>query len=430
MLAGMLWPLATTAVDMAASLTATGQWAQGIGTGETQALNGSLRPELDLFFLDDWRFTVSVRLRSEARDGMQPGDIGRGAYSPYSKPALLHETTELALRQFFFQGQIGDTHLTIGKQQVVWGKADGLKVLDVVDPQSFREFILEDFDDSRIPLWTVNIERQIGDWTWQLLWIPDPTFHAIPKPSATYAFTSPELVPTAPPGVTVKLNDPKRPSRSLKDSDAGLRVTTFWQGWDLTLNYLYQYDNLPVLRQSIAWVEGKPVVTITPEYERTHVLGTTFSTAMGDWVIRGEMGYFSRKFFIGRDTAHRGVVKSPLLHYVLGLDWNGPADIFFSGQLIQSWMLKRAHRSTRDQLDTSLTLLMRRLFLYDTLTAEVLVIANLNHGDGIVRPKLGYQWLDNLEIWLGADVFFGDRDGVFGQFGANDRLVLGIEAAF
>jgi hypothetical protein len=35
-----------------------------------------------------------------------------------------------------------ETYFTIGKQQVVWSKADGLKVLGVVNPQSFREFIM------------------------------------------------------------------------------------------------------------------------------------------------------------------------------------------------------------------------------------------------------------------------------------------------
>jgi len=428
---GLLWPVVTWAVDMDTSLVMTGQWAFGTDSGSTQTMNGTLQPEIGFSFADGWRFNTSLRLRSEASDGMQPGDTERDAYSPYSKPALLHKTTELALREFFLQGQIGDTLLTIGKQQVVWGKADGLKVLDIVDPQSFREFILEEFDDSRIPLWTLNIERQIGNWDWQLLWIPDPTFHAIPKQGATYAFTSPELVPVAPPGVAVSLENPKRPERPFRDSDVGLRVATFWRGWDITFNYLYQYDNLPVLRQRLTLTGREPAVTITPEYERTHVLGTTFSTAVGDWVIRGEMGYFSRKFFIGMDpTRHHGVVKSPHLHYVLGLDWNGPSNLLFSGQLIQSWMLKHTTRSTRDRLDTTLTLLMRRLFLYDTLTAEVLIIANLNHGDGIVRPKLRYQWLDHLDIWLGADLFFGDRDGVFGQFGNNDRVLAGFESAF
>ncbi|MGR9054099.1 MAG: DUF1302 family protein, partial [Gammaproteobacteria bacterium] len=363
--------------------------------------------------------------------GMQIADLERGAYSDYSKPGLLNEATELELREFTLQGRIGDTFLTLGKQQVVWGKSDGLKVLDIVNPQSFREFILEDFDESRISLWTVNVERQWRDWSFQFLWIPDQSYHALPKQDATFAFTSPQLVPIAPPGVKVDLAAARRPNNVFADSDVGLRASTFWQGWDITFNYLYQYDNLPALRQRLSVADGQVSVTVTPEYQRTHVFGTTFSNAFDDWVLRGEFAYFSRHSFIGRDARRNdGIVQSPELHYVLGLDWNAPADVLVSAQLIQSWLIEDAEYSTRDKLDTTFTGLIRRNFLYDTLTAEVLVIANVNHGDGIVRPKLTYQWQDNVSTWLGADIFYGDRKGVFGQFGSNDRIVFGIELAY
>lgn len=93
---------------------------------------------------------------------MQIDDINRSSYSDYSKPDQLNKAVELELREFYLQGEIGDTFLTLGKQQIVWGKAEGLHVLDIVNPQSFREFILDDFDNSRIPLWTVNIEHTLS----------------------------------------------------------------------------------------------------------------------------------------------------------------------------------------------------------------------------------------------------------------------------
>ncbi len=427
----MLAATTAAAAQLDASLKAVGRWAVNTRSGDSQALNLSLQPEFELAFDAGWRLKSSVRVRSEAIAGMQIGDLERGAYSEYGKPALLNEATELELREFTLQGAVGETYLTLGKQQVVWGKADGLKVLDIVNPQSFREFILEDFDDSRISLWTVNLERQWRDWSFQLLWIPDQSYHALPKQDAVFAFSSPQLVPVAPPDVDVRLDAPRRPNNVILDSDVGWRAATFWQGWDVTFNYLYQYDNLPALRQKLALVGGQPVVTVTPQYRRTHVFGITFSNAFEDWVVRGEFAYFSKHSFIGRDLRREeGVVSSPELHYVLGLDWNAPADVLVSAQLIQSWMIEDAELSTRDRLDTTFTALVRRNFLYDTLTADLLLIANANHGDGIVRPKLSYQWQDNLTTWIGADIFYGERQGVFGQFGSNDRVVFGVELAF
>jgi hypothetical protein len=425
------WQSYVVAVEFDNSITATAQWMVNTRSGNSQSLNVTLIPELNTDFGNGWQLQSSLRIRAEAIDGLQINDIVRDAYNDYSKPAQLNDGIELELREMYLQGEIGETFLALGKQQIVWGKADGLKVLDIVNPQSFREFILDDFDNSRIPLWTANIERTIADWDIQFIWIPDQTYHALPKQNGRYAFTSPELVPTAPPDVGVNIEKVKRPNNVLLDSDVGLRASTFWKGWDITFNYLYQYNNLPVLRQNLSLVGGKPVVTISPEYERTHVIGGTFSNAFSDWVVRGEVGYFTEHYFIAKNSLeNQGVVKSPELHYVLGLDWNVPWDVLVSGQLIQSWVINDADKTTRDKLDTTLTGLIRRNFMYDTLVAEVLIIANTNNGDGIIRPKISYEWQDNIKTWLGADYFYGDNEGVFGQYDKNYRVVVGIEVSY
>lgn len=427
----VLWQTIAVSVEFDSSITATSQWMINTHNGDSQSLNLSIVPEVNVEFENGWQLKSTLRLRAEAIDGLQINDIDRDGYSDYSKPAQLNDGIELELRELYLQGTLGETFLTLGKQQIVWGKADGLKVLDIVNPQSFREFILDDFDSSRIPLWTVNIERTIANWDLQFLWIPDQTYHALPKQNVTYALTSPELVPLAPAGVEVNIEHARRPNNLVLDSDVGFRASTFWKGWDITFNYLYQYNNLAVLRQNLSLSTGKPVVTITPEYERTHVIGGTFSNALSDWVVRGEVGYFTDHYFIAKNSLqNQGVVKSPELHYVLGLDWNAPWDILISGQLIQSWVINDAEKTTRDKLDTAITGLIRRNFMYDTLVAEVLVIANTNNGDGIIRPKISYEWEDNIKTWVGADFFYGDQLGIFGQFHRNDRVVFGLEVSY
>ncbi len=428
----LLWQSTAISVEFDSSITATSQWMINTDHGiSQQSLNLTILPELNASFENDWQIKSAVRLRTEVIDGLQSNDNDRNAYSDYTKPAQLNDSVELELREFYLQGNIGDTFLTLGKQQIVWGKADGLKVLDIVNPQSFREFILDDFEHSRIPLWTVNIEQSVADWDFQFIWIPDQTYHALPKQNARYALTSSELVPIAPIGVKVNVEQARKPNNVILDSDVGIRAATFWNGWDITFNYLYQYNNLAVLRQSLSQVNGQPVVTINPEYERTHVLGGTFSNAFSDWVVRGEVGYFTEHYFIAKNSlVKRGVVKSPELHTVLGLDWNAPWELLVSGQLIQSWVIHDVDKTTRDKLDTTLTGLVRRNFMYDTLVAEVLLIANTNNGDGIIRPKISYEWQDNIKTWLGADIFYGDKQGVFGQFNRNDRVVVGVELSF
>lgn len=51
----------------------------------------------------------------------------------------------------------------LGKQQVVWGTADGIKLLDIINPTDYRELNQNVMEDSRIPIWMINAERNVGD---------------------------------------------------------------------------------------------------------------------------------------------------------------------------------------------------------------------------------------------------------------------------
>ncbi len=51
----------------------------------------------------------------------------------------------------------------LGKQQVVWGRTDLFRVLDVVNPLDFsRNNIYDELEEIRIPLWMINLEYRMG----------------------------------------------------------------------------------------------------------------------------------------------------------------------------------------------------------------------------------------------------------------------------
>ncbi len=66
------------------------------------------------------------------------------------------------LRELYIDTSIGDTDLRIGKQQVVWGTADGIKLLDIINPTDWREFNQNKMEDARIPLWMFNANTYLG----------------------------------------------------------------------------------------------------------------------------------------------------------------------------------------------------------------------------------------------------------------------------
>ena len=400
--------------------------AIGTNDGDFQKFDVQLQPEFEITLSENVDLTIIPRLRLELIDELEPGHPDQDELSEISRRLYLGDNVQFEMRELYVETTIGDTYLTIGKQQVVWGKADGLKVLDVVNPQDFREFVLDDFDDSRIPLWMFNAEIPIKEATLQLLWIPDLTYHKIPESGATYEFVS--NVPQAPPGVTVIRNSTDRPNNVIADSDVGLRLSGLWKGWDLSFNYFYHYDDVPVLYRTLS---AGPTSTVNPGYERTHLVGGTFSNAFGNLTLRGEVGFSFDQFYSTTDvTDVDGVHQTDEFAYVIGLDWFGFSDTLLSFQFFQNLLTDDAEGLLRDQTENTLSFLVQRDFLNDTIVVSNIWVHNLNDDDGFVRPKVEYAMRDNLDLWSGFDIFYGTRRGLFGQFDRNDRFVAGMEWGF
>jgi len=77
------------------------------------------------------------------------------------------------LRELYMDIAVDDFSFRIGKQQVVWGKADGVKFLDIINPTDFRHWGQDSMEDSRIALWMLNAEYAIDDDTsFQMIYVP------------------------------------------------------------------------------------------------------------------------------------------------------------------------------------------------------------------------------------------------------------------
>jgi hypothetical protein len=67
------------------------------------------------------------------------------------------------LREAYVDMQQGEWSIRAGKQQVVWGTADGMKLLDAINPTDYAEMAQNQMEDSRLPVWMVNAETTKED---------------------------------------------------------------------------------------------------------------------------------------------------------------------------------------------------------------------------------------------------------------------------
>lgn len=394
---------------------------------------GSQFQKLELYAKPEWEVQLSPGLRFKAIgrvyfdpiDKLEPGKPQQPEVSPPTRRGLIGDLLEVELREFFFDLKLKNHYLTVGKQQIVWGKADGLKILDVVNPTNFREFLLDDFDNSRIPLWSVKTDIDLKKAKLQLVWIPDQTYHDIPDPEAIYYPAA--LFPPAPSGITV-INKPlKKPNRFFSDADAGIRLSSFIGGWDITLNYLYMFDDFPVAATSVSETPS-PTITISPFYERHHMAGGTFTNSFGKFSVRGELGFFIDKFFATTDLMKPGgLFKSTQFMGVAGVDYSGISNSLVSMQVFEDFVFKNFAVPGRKRSETYMSVLANRSFSNETITAEIICVQSLSAGDGFVRPSLKYQFKSNVIFKFSSDLFYGSTNRLFGQFSKANRIVLAAQ---
>ena len=212
------------------------------------------------------------------------------------------------------------------------------------------------------------------------------------------------------------------------DTDAGFRLTTFKGGWDLSLNYLYHYHDTQVIRRTI---DNFGTVIVSPEYERTHLIGGTFSNAFGDVTLRGEVGYSTHRYFLTNDLGDADrVIETPEFSTVIGLDYQGIRDVFLSGQLFTNVITNFQEGMTRDEAEAQVTFLYEHNFYNDTVTTNLQLIQSLNDGDGVLQTSVEYNFRSHIVLIAGADIFYGSNNGLFGQFQNNDRITLGMTVGF
>jgi hypothetical protein len=329
------------------------------------------------------------------------------------------------LREVYFDIAFSNLDLRIGKQIVVWEELLGFRIIDEINPLDFREFILPDLVDFRIPLWTVKADYYFKQYQLEVLWIP---FFEPHKP--------------APPGseweLFQRLPGQEEPPKTLANSEAAIRLSRKLQGIDLAIAYLYLWDPFPVpfreytgfrffsppdkclptslqVDQTITDSDCGPI--FHPKFERIHIFGTSVGVNLGSYGIKGEASYVIGKYF-GARLADRngdnklddnGALKRD--HIRWGVEVNTRyrgADLTLA---LSQWIVMNYDNVLfQDQYDTFISLFGQKSFQNGSLTAQLFALHLVNNREDLVKPKLIYRLTERLQTALGLDLFFGHKE--------------------
>ena len=133
----------------------------------------------------NYDFTDNISFFTELRWWYDSVYSAEGRFRDLShaeKNVKLRRPTKLHwLRECYLDMYTPRLDIRLGKQQVVWGTTDGVRILDMVNPLDYTEWTLSPYSETRIPLWMLKLEGELMmNGHLQFLAIPDyePNYYA------------------------------------------------------------------------------------------------------------------------------------------------------------------------------------------------------------------------------------------------------------
>lgn len=367
-------------------------------------------------FSDRWRLTAEGRIH----------------YDPVERLGYPRRIS-FDLRQMLIDGRIKNVSLTVGLQQIVWGQADGIRVLDVINPLDYREFILEDFLDSRRPLWAVRTDIPLAQGSLQLVYIPYFLPGRLPSANDEFGFGQDNSFPIAGniPQITIPIviNRNERPGYRFSASQIGARYSHSLGRWDVTANYFYGWEDIPTPNVTGFQQSPSPFITVTPRYDRKNVVGGTATTNFGPVVVRLEAGVSLNRSVVVKPSPNNstGFEKHEQFSSVVGLDYSPKEWLTISGQYFLQAVAAPRSVLLGPRYHHLTSIYLRTNFFHDTLRPELFILTGLNQREYLIRPKLVRKFGDHFSMGVGVDLFGGSKDTIFGFYRTRDRAVIELK---
>jgi hypothetical protein len=370
----------------------------------------------------DYRGLSSVKTRLDLDadyrfDGGWKGRLGGHAFydaayrfrgrDDYRAGFLDSYESEAEIGEAFVEGPLSKAvDLKVGRQIVVWGKADTLRVTDLLNPLDLRLPGRTDVDDLRLPQFMSKLSYHRGPWTASATLVHEARYNKTVVPGSDFF------------PLTVALPPERKPSRSFNNQEIGLALDGVFSGWDLSLYAASVFNDQPHVA-----LEGDGLVR---NHTRLGMFGLAANVASGNWLWKAEGAYLDGFKFSGAPGE-----KFARLDALAGVEFAGLTDTTISLEVVNRRLLDfdaRLSGTPEDgrRSDFQSALRLTRSFFNETLDLVFLASTHgLDGGNGAVqRLQAAYDVNDSLVITGGLISYLNGDKQSFSNVGRNDRLFV------
>jgi len=321
-----------------------------------------------------------------------------------------NDISEFDVREVYVNVYWWEFDFRLGKQIVMWGRADGFNPTNNITPQdpTVRSPDPDDIHGANFLLRThLNLTSA---WRLEGIWVPrySPT---------VLAFEMADL----PDYITIGAGE--NPDARLKNSLWAGRLSLEFPAFDGSISYVEGYNPT----QGITWVNPEssgPTIILAPIAYRRQVFGLDFSTAVGSWGLRGEVVYrvpdkehnvnpnyyipFSDLYFVtgvDRSWGDFSLITQYIGRYIVDYE-----DVF-PGNYLDNY--NRLFSNQTHSARHAITFRPAITLFYETLNLELFSLYDLTTDEYMVMPKISYSPADAIKLIVGANYYQGDEGTAF-----------------
>jgi hypothetical protein len=240
---------------------------------EFSSLKTSLLLDYEYKFENGFKFKTNAKAYYDAIYDLRGSE-------KYSSDELDELRSEAELFDAYIEGSLSDNlDMRVGRQVVVWGRSDTIRVTDVLNPIDNRRPAMVDIEDLRLPVTMAKLDYFVGDW------------RLTPIAVLEQRFTK-----NSPFGSAFNPSPKPRPQDSdYFDVTPALSIGGEFSGWDVNF-YSAQISKT--------------------EDDKANMYGTALNILSGSWLLKSELAYFDNDI-----DEKKGL---------LGLEYNGISDTLIS----------------------------------------------------------------------------------------------------
>ncbi len=375
----------------------------------------------------------------------------------------------------FFEPMLGEAFVDLytepvdfrlGNQRIALGANAALAPADALNPRDLRESLIQgELEDTVLPVFAIRAQGELGQVSWLAAYTPFFQPHryfvfgqdeALTQPSLAPAFDNRRIDPSIEDAVQDRVLETRRPVPFAGDvavrvvSRGRVKVGASWVWLNEKLPRLTVDPEVAAISRASA--AGKTLdaaaalsisnrfqageVLATGTYLRQHLFSLEGSALLGPGQLDVDLTYSPRQTFIDPGFAP---INKAAVTWVLGYSQASESPVIYSvsylGMAIpgvkaqeQLLLIEPATAVGGDRaaffhllMGTIAVPVWQKRFELQLRAAFEPIGRSFSLG-----PRVTYQAIDGLKIWLSAEVYEGVAWSAFGYFSRNDKVVLGV----